>query len=71
LFHARLSGPLADLAGPVGQRLGVFPTPIEHRLGGGEGTLCVGDTVRALDRCRSRGWMLLLGAVTAVDKNVA
>jgi len=47
-FQGRLGGPLADLAGLVGERLGVFPAPIEHQLVGGEGTLKVGNQVRAV-----------------------
>jgi len=46
-FQGRLGGPLGDLAGLVGERLGVFPAPIEHRLEGGEGTLVVGAMVNA------------------------
>jgi len=46
-FQGRLGGPLGDLAGLVGERLGVFAAPIEHQLVGGEGTLTVGDKVRA------------------------
>ena len=47
-FQGRLGGPLADLAGLVGERLGVFPAPIEHQLVGGEGTLKVGNQVPAM-----------------------
>jgi hypothetical protein len=46
-FQGRLGGPLGDLAGLVGERLGVFPAAIDHQLAGGEGTLTVGDKVRA------------------------
>jgi hypothetical protein len=46
-FQGRLGGPLGDLAGLVGERLGVFTAPIEHALVGGEGTLRVADKIRA------------------------
>ena len=46
-FQGRLGGPLADLAGLVGERLGVFAAAIDHQMSGGEGTLKVGDKVRA------------------------
>jgi hypothetical protein len=35
-FEGRLGGPLADLAGLVGERLGLHSAPIAHRLVGGE-----------------------------------
>jgi hypothetical protein len=46
-FQGRLGGPLGDLAGLVGERLGLFPAPIEHALVGGEGTLRMADKIRA------------------------
>jgi hypothetical protein len=46
-FQGRLGGPLGDLAGLVGERLGVFPAPIDHQLVGGQGTIRVGDKVHA------------------------
>jgi len=49
VFEGRLGGPLADLAGLVGEHLGVYAAPIEHNLVGGEGSLIVGDgKVRAV-----------------------
>jgi hypothetical protein len=46
-FQGRLGGPLGDLAGLVGERLGVYPAPIDHQLSGGEGTVTIGDKLRA------------------------
>lgn len=46
-YHGRLGGPLADLAGLVGEVVAVERAPIEHRLEGGHGTLHVGELVHA------------------------
>ena len=46
-FHGRLGGALADLNGLVAEDLGIHDAPIEHTLAGGEGTLVVGDKIRA------------------------
>jgi hypothetical protein len=46
-WHGRLGGPLADLNGLIKEDLGVYDMPIEHKLKGGEGTLVVGDKIRA------------------------
>ena len=46
-WHGRLGGPLADLNGLIGEDIAVHSAPIEHNLVGGEGTLVVGDKVRA------------------------
>jgi hypothetical protein len=44
-FQGRLGGPLADLAGLVGEEVGVYQAPIENTLVDGAGTLRVGDRV--------------------------
>jgi hypothetical protein len=44
-FQGRLGGPLADLAGLVGEEVGVFQAPIEHTVVDGAGTLRVGNLV--------------------------
>src|SRR5205823_12155297 len=41
------SGPLADVASLVGERVAVHFVPIEHRVEGGKGTLRVGEIVEA------------------------
>src|SRR5947208_5499326 len=41
----KLGGPLADLAGLVGEVLGVRRAPISHEIRGGAGTLRIGDFV--------------------------
>jgi hypothetical protein len=46
-WHGRLGGPLADLNALVGEDLAVETAPIAHDLKGGEGTLVVGDKIRA------------------------
>jgi hypothetical protein len=46
-FHGRLGGPLADLNGLIGEDIGVETVPIDHRLKGGEGTIAIGDKLRA------------------------
>jgi len=46
-WHGKLGGPLADLNGLIGQDLAIYDAPITHTLPGGEGTLVVGDKVRA------------------------
>jgi hypothetical protein len=46
-WHGRLGGPLADLNALVGEDLAVETMPIEHNLKGGEGTIVVGDKIRA------------------------
>jgi len=46
-FHGRLGGPLADLNGLIGQDIAIHTAPIEHKLVGGEGTIAVGDKLRA------------------------
>ncbi len=43
LFTGALGGPIADLAGLVGERLGVIRAPISHEVAEGKGTLRVGD----------------------------
>jgi hypothetical protein len=46
-FHGRLGGPLADLNGLIKEDLAVYSMPVEHKLVGGEGTITVGDKIRA------------------------
>lgn len=46
-WHGRLGGPLADLNNLVGEDVAIETMPIEHDLKGGEGTLVVGDKIRA------------------------
>jgi len=47
VFGGKLGGPLADVAGLVGERVAVHFVPIEHRVEGGKGTLRVGEIVEA------------------------
>jgi len=42
-YRGDLGGPLADLAGLVGETLGVERAPITHEVSGGNGTLSAGD----------------------------
>ena len=44
-YSGKLGGPLADLAGLVGEVLDVRRSPISHEIRGGAGTLQVGDVV--------------------------
>lgn len=46
-WHGRLGGPLADLNALVGEDVAIETQPINHDLEGGEGTLVVGDKIRA------------------------
>lgn len=46
-WHGRLGGPLADLNGLIGEDIAVHSSPITYDLKGGEGTITVGDKVRA------------------------
>ncbi|HTC31246.1 MAG TPA: DUF1326 domain-containing protein, partial [Candidatus Acidoferrum sp.] len=46
-WHGRLGGPLADLNALVGEDVAVETAAIQHDLKGGEGTLIVGDKIRA------------------------
>ncbi|MFN2607324.1 MAG: DUF1326 domain-containing protein [Acidimicrobiales bacterium] len=46
-YHGRLGGPLADVAGLVGEVLGVERAPIEHETNSGNGVLRIGDFVSA------------------------
>lgn len=46
-WHGRLGGPLADLNGLIGEDIAVETMPIDHQLSGGEGTIAIGDKVRA------------------------
>lgn len=46
-WHGRLGGALADLNGLIGEDLAVYDAPIQHHLSGGEGTIAIGDKVRA------------------------
>ena len=44
-YTGKLGGPLADLAGLVGEVLDVRRAPIEHEIVGGAGTLRIGDAL--------------------------
>jgi len=46
-YHGRLGGPLADLAGLVGEVVGVERAPITHEIRDGKGTLRIGEVVSA------------------------
>ena len=46
-YQGRLGGPLADIAGLMGEILATERAPIEHIVTGGQGTLRVGDVVSA------------------------
>jgi len=46
-YHGRLGGPLADLAGLVGEVLAVERWPIVHETSGGKGVLRIGQVVSA------------------------
>lgn len=46
-FVGKLGGPLAGLAGLIGERVAIHPAPIEHRVEGGKGTIRVGDFLAA------------------------
>jgi len=61
-WHGRLGGPLADLNGLIGEDIAVHTLPIEHKLTGGEGTIAVGDKVRATMAPYKSGY----GAVTTL-----
>ena len=47
VFSGKMGGPLAGVAGLVGERVAVHYVPIEHRVEGGKGTLRVGELVEA------------------------
>jgi hypothetical protein len=46
-FDGSLGGPLADVAGLIGETLGVESAPITHEVHDGEGRLTIGDVVRS------------------------
>ena len=46
-WHGRLGGALADLNNLIGEDLGIESSPIRFDLDGGEGTIQVGDKLRA------------------------
>src|ERR1700678_131026 len=46
-WDGRLGGPLADLHNLIGEDIAVHSSPIVYDLKGGEGTIAVGDKVRA------------------------
>ncbi len=46
-WHGRLGGPLADLNGLIAEDVAIETAPIEHNTKNGEGTLVVGDKLRA------------------------
>jgi hypothetical protein len=46
-WTGKLGGPLADLAGLIGERVAVLSVPIEHEIKDGKGTLRVGNAIEA------------------------
>jgi hypothetical protein len=46
-YHGRLGGPLADLAGLVGEVLAVERVPVDHQIRDGKGSLRIGEVVSA------------------------
>jgi hypothetical protein len=46
-WTGKLGGPLADLAGLIGERVAIYSAPIEHRVDGGKGTLRVGELLHS------------------------
>lgn len=46
-WTGKLGGPLADLAGLIGERVAVHSVPIEHEIKDGKGTLRVGNVIEA------------------------
>jgi hypothetical protein len=46
-WTGKLGGPLADLAGLIGERVAVLAVPIEHEIKDGKGTLRVGNSIEA------------------------
>jgi hypothetical protein len=48
-YQGKLGGPLADLAGLVGETLGIEPALITHEVKDGAGTLRVGDFITSRD----------------------
>lgn len=65
-WHGRLGGPLADLNGLINEDVAIYSAPIDHRLTGGEGTLVVGDKVRATMAPYKSGY----GAVTTLRDSI-
>ena len=47
VFTGKLGGPIADLAGLIGEVVGVERVPITFMVEGGKGTLAIGQTVHA------------------------
>lgn len=47
VFTGKLGGPIADLAGLIGEVVGVERVPIAFMVEGGKGTLAIGETVHA------------------------
>jgi hypothetical protein len=46
-FGGKLGGPLANLAGLIGEVVNIYPVPIEHRVENGKGTLRVGQVLNS------------------------
>jgi hypothetical protein len=42
-YTGKLGGPLADLAGLIGERVAIYSAPIDHQVVNGKGTLRVGE----------------------------
>jgi hypothetical protein len=47
-FTGKLGGPLADLAGLIGEELGMLQVPISYQLEGGNGSLVIEGKVKAV-----------------------
>jgi hypothetical protein len=47
-FMGRLGGPLADLAGLIGEYLGAVPAPVDFQLIEGQGSITVGGKLRSV-----------------------
>ncbi len=65
-WHGRLGGPLADINGLVGEDVAIETAAIEHDLQNGEGTLVIGEKLRAKMSPYRSGY----GAVTTLRDTI-
>jgi hypothetical protein len=65
-WHGRLGGPLADFNELVGEDVAIETVPIDHALKEGEGTLVIGDKVRA----KMAPYRSAYGAVTTLRDSI-
>jgi hypothetical protein len=65
-WHGRLGGPLADFNELVGEDVAIETLPIDHDLKNGEGTLAIGDKVRA----RMAPYKSAYGVVTTLRDSI-